>query len=146
MAPPRLFALAAFTLLLVVPAAAAAGAPGIVTGVEATLTDLADGQNGDLWRIEYALTEDFAHGTGHLLTISLPEFGTGILRMMLFGSTVGWLPSSSIMMPGETVRSRPEVMILTILTITGALFAYIMRMAGANVMDCLLIPLSVFPY
>ncbi|MCH8186402.1 MAG: ABC transporter permease subunit [Chloroflexi bacterium] len=72
---------------------------------------------------------------GSLLTISLPEFVTGVLLMLLFSSTLGWLPSSSIMLPGESVWSRPEVLVLPILTITGALFAYIMRMARANVME-----------
>ena len=48
---------------------------------------------------------------------------------------LGWLPSSSIMMPGESVWSRPEVMVLPTLTITAALFAYIMRMARANVIE-----------
>ena len=72
---------------------------------------------------------------GSLLTISLPEFVTGVLLILLFSSTLGWLPSSSIMLPGESVWSRPEVMVLPIVTITAALFAYIMRMARANVIE-----------
>ena len=72
---------------------------------------------------------------GSLLTISLPEFVTGVLLILVFSSMLGWLPSSSIMMPGESVWSRPEVMVLPILVITGALFAYIMRMARANVIE-----------
>ncbi|MCI0846010.1 MAG: ABC transporter permease subunit [Chloroflexi bacterium] len=72
---------------------------------------------------------------GSLLAISLPEFVTGILLILLFSATLGWLPSSSIMLPGESVWSRPEVMVLPVLTITGALFAYIMRMARANVIE-----------
>ena len=39
------------------------------------------------------------------------------------------------MLPGETIMSKPEVLVLPILTITGALFAYILRMARANVME-----------
>ena len=72
---------------------------------------------------------------GSLFTISMPEFVTGVLLMLLFASTLGWLPSSSIMLPGESVWTRPEVLVLPILTITGALFAYIMRMARANVIE-----------
>ena len=72
---------------------------------------------------------------GSLLTISVPEFVTGILLILLFSSWLGWLPSSSIMLPGESVWSRPEVLVLPILTITGALFAYILRMARANVIE-----------
>lgn len=107
-----LLAVAAF--LVAVPASVAAGA---VVGVRPDT------------KLDRILSQ------GSLLTISLPEFVTGVLLMLLFASTLGWLPSSSIMLPGENVWSRPEVLVLPILTITGALFAYIMRMARANVIE-----------
>ena len=72
---------------------------------------------------------------GGLVTISLPEFVTGIALLLILSSTLGWLPSSSIMMPGESIIGKPQVLIMPILTITGALFAYIFRMARANVID-----------
>ncbi len=72
---------------------------------------------------------------GGLFTISLPEFVTGIVLVLIFSTTLGWLPSSSIMMPGETILGNPQVLIMPILTVTGALFAYIFRMARANVIE-----------
>ena len=72
---------------------------------------------------------------GGLVTISLPEFVTGIALLLILSSTLGWLPSSSIMMPGESIIGKPQVLIMPILTVTGALFAYIFRMARANVID-----------
>ena len=72
---------------------------------------------------------------GGLVTISLPEFVTGIALLLVLSSTLGWLPSSSIMMPGESIIGNPQVLIMPILTVTGALFAYIFRMARANVID-----------
>ena len=72
---------------------------------------------------------------GSLLTISLPEFVTGVLLILIFSTTLEWFPSSSIMLPGESVWSRPEILVLPILTVTGALFAYIMRMARSNVIE-----------
>ncbi len=72
---------------------------------------------------------------GGLITISLPEFVTGVLMILILSTTLGWLPSSSIMMPGETIFSRPQVLIMPILTVTGALFAYIFRMSRANVIE-----------
>ena len=72
---------------------------------------------------------------GGLVTISLPEFVTGVVMILILSSTLGWLPSSSIMMPGESIIGNPKVLIMPVLTVTGALFAYIMRMARANVID-----------
>ena len=39
------------------------------------------------------------------------------------------------MMPGESIIGNPKVLIMPVLTVTGALFAYIMRMARANVIE-----------
>lgn len=70
-----------------------------------------------------------------LVGISLPEFVTGVLLMLIFSSTFHVLPPSSIMFPGETPFSRPEILIMPAMTLTGVLFAYVMRMTRANVMD-----------
>ena len=51
-----------------------------------------------------------------------------------------------VMLPGESVLSRPEVLVLPILTITGALFAYIQRMARANVIEVMQATTSARPY
>ncbi len=94
---------------------------GLVTGILV-------GANSDTL-LDRALT------LGGLLTISLPEFVTGVVLVLILSSTLGWLPSSSIMMPGETILGNPQVLIMPILTVTGALFAYIFRMARANVIE-----------
>ncbi len=72
---------------------------------------------------------------GGLVTISLPEFVTGVVLILILSSTLQWLPSSSIMMPGESILGNPQVLIMPVLTVTGALFAYILRMARANVIE-----------
>ena len=72
---------------------------------------------------------------GGLITISLPEFVTGVIMILILSSTLGWLPSSSIMMPGESIYGNPQVLVMPILTVTGALFAYILRMSRANVIE-----------
>ena len=73
--------------------------------------------------------------TGGLITISLPEFVTGVMMILIFATWLKWLPSSSIMMPGESLLGNPQVLIMPILTVTGALYAYIVRMARANVIE-----------
>ena len=70
-----------------------------------------------------------------LVGISLPEFVTGVLLMLLLASTFDLLPPSSTMLPGQTPLSRPEILIMPALTLTGVLFAYIMRMTRANVIE-----------
>ncbi len=70
-----------------------------------------------------------------LVGISLPEFVTGILFIVIFASWLHWLPSSSILLPGTSPLTRPSIMVLPTLTMTGVLFAYIMRMTRANVID-----------
>ncbi len=70
-----------------------------------------------------------------LVGISVPEFVTGIVLILLFSSTFHLLPSSSIVLPGTTPLTRPQILIMPTLTITAVLFAYIMRMTRANVIE-----------
>ena len=72
---------------------------------------------------------------GSLVAISLPEFVTGVLLIVIFSSTFQLLPSSSIILPGTSPLTRPEILVLPALTLTGVLFAYIMRMTRANVIE-----------
>ena len=70
-----------------------------------------------------------------LVGISLPEFVTGVLLMLLLASTLHWLPPSSVMLPGDSPLTKPAILVMPALTLTGVLFAYIMRMTRANVME-----------
>ena len=70
-----------------------------------------------------------------LVAISLPEFVTGVVLIIIFSTTLGLLPSSSLIQPGTSPLSRPEILILPAATLMGVLFAYIMRMTRANVIE-----------
>ena len=70
-----------------------------------------------------------------LVGISVPQFVTGILLILLFTSMLHLLPSSSIVLPGTSPLTRPQILIMPTLTITAVLFAYIMRMTRANVIE-----------
>ena len=78
---------------------------------------------------------DHTVSTTSLVAISLPEFVTGVLLIVVFSSTLHILPSSSILLPGESPLTKPTILILPTLTLTGVLFAYIMRMTRANVIE-----------
>lgn len=114
---PRLFnsaVLAAFAFLVAVPTA-------VVTGVWAGVRSNSVG--------------DQLASTISLVGISLPEFVTGVLLIVIFASALHVLPSSSIILPGTTPLTRPAILVLPTLTLTGVLFAYIMRMTRANVIE-----------
>ncbi len=70
-----------------------------------------------------------------LVGISLPEFVTGVLFIVIFSSTLDLLPSTSIVLPGTNPLTRPYILVLPTLTLTGVLFAYVMRMTRANVIE-----------
>lgn len=70
-----------------------------------------------------------------MVGISLPEFVTGLLLIVIFSSELGWLPITSSIPRGESPLTNPEILVLPTLTLTGVVFAYIMRMTRANVME-----------
>ena len=75
-----------------------------------------------------------------LVGISLPEFVTGVVLMLILASTLDLLPPTSHMLRGESPFTRPEILVLPALTLTGVLFAYIMRMTRASVMEVMQSP------
>jgi len=75
-----------------------------------------------------------------LVGISMPEFVTGVLFIVIFSSTFNLLPSTSIVLPGTNPLTRPEILVLPTLTLTGVMFAYVMRMTRANVIEVMQTP------
>ena len=73
-----------------------------------------------------------------LVGISIPEFVTGVLLILLFSSALRLFPSSSIdLLLGANPLTRPDILVLPTLTLTALLFAYIMRMTRANVIEAM---------
>ena len=70
-----------------------------------------------------------------LVGISLPEFVTGVFFIVLFSSTLDLFPSTSLILPGTNPLTRPQILVLPTLTLTGVFFAYVMRMTRANVIE-----------
>ena len=70
-----------------------------------------------------------------MVGISLPEFVTGLFLIVIFSSELGWLPTTSAIPRGESPLTKPDILVLPTLTLTGVVFAYIMRMTRANVME-----------
>ena len=70
-----------------------------------------------------------------MVGISLPEFVTGVLLILIFASTLDLLPTLSTIGDGETPLTNPKILVMPILTLTAVVFAYIMRMTRANVIE-----------
>ena len=75
-----------------------------------------------------------------LVGLSMPEFVTGVLLIVIFSSTFNLLPSTSIVLPGTNPLTRPEILVLPTLTLTGVMFAYVMRMTRVNVIEVMQTP------
>ena len=80
---------------------------------------------------------DRVMSTMSMVAISLPEFVTGMLLIVILSSTLHLLPSSSMMLPGTNPLTRPQILIMPAFTLTGVIFGYVMRMTRANVIEVL---------
>ena len=78
---------------------------------------------------------DHVMSVSSIVAISLPEFVTGVLFIVVFASTFHLLPSTSMILPGTSPLTTPKILVLPTLTLTGGFFAYIMRMTRANVVE-----------
>ncbi|MDO5500433.1 MAG: ABC transporter permease, partial [Propionibacteriaceae bacterium] len=74
-----------------------------------------------------------------LLTLAgLPEFVIGILLVALFSTTVfHLLPAVTVSMPGQPPWSRPEAMVLPVLTLVLAVSPYVARIVRATLLEVL---------
>ena len=80
---------------------------------------------------------DRVMSTMSMVAISLPEFVTGMLLIVILSSTLHLLPSSSMMLPGTSPLTRPQILLMPAFTLTGVIFGYVMRMTRANVIEVL---------
>jgi peptide/nickel transport system permease protein len=70
---------------------------------------------------------------GTLAVISLPEFVTGSLLVAVFAVSFGWLPAVSLVSPGTSVLSNPDILVLPVLTLVAASLAWTVRFVRASV-------------
>jgi peptide/nickel transport system permease protein len=80
---------------------------------------------------------DHVVSTGSLVVISLPEFVTGTLLVLLVAVWLGWLPGVSLIPIGETVFSHPSILVLPVLTLLAASLAQTIRMVRASMVEVL---------
>src|SRR5437764_14204433 len=69
--------------------------------------------------------------------ISLPEFVTGTLLILLLSQWLGLLPAVSLIGIGETVFTHPSILVLPVLTLLAASLAQTTRMVRAGALEVL---------
>ena len=76
--------------------------------------------------------QDTASSTTALLGVSLPDFFWGIMLILLFARTLGWLPSSGFVDPSENFALMLKHALLPSLALGLGLMAHLTRMTRAT--------------
>lgn len=80
---------------------------------------------------------DHVISIGSLLLISLPEFVLGALLILFFFAWLDVLPPVSLIPPGTNPLSKPDALVLPVLTLLGVTLAASMRMVRAGMIETL---------
>ena len=80
---------------------------------------------------------DHAISVSSLAIISLPEFIIGSLLILLLFSWLDVLPPVSLIAPGTSPLSKPDALVLPVLTLLGASLAASIRMVRAGMVETL---------
>jgi peptide/nickel transport system permease protein len=78
---------------------------------------------------------DHATSAGALLLGSLPEFVLGAVMILVFFQWLGWLPPVSLLPPGDSALSHPDILVLPVLTLLGVSVAGAARQIRAGVIE-----------
>ncbi|WKX69029.1 ABC transporter permease [Streptomyces sp. XD-27] len=76
---------------------------------------------------------DRAVSTTTLALVSLPEFVTGTLLVLLFAVGLGWLPAVSVPTTGSSPLAQPEILVLPVLTLLSVCLAQNVRLVRSGV-------------
>ncbi len=106
-----------------------------ITALLAILVGLGLGALAALWQNSLA---DHAMSVLALAASALPEFVVGIFVVLIFSIDVfHWFPAVSLLGPGQHIWSKPELLVLPILTLLIVVVPYIFRMTRATTIEAL---------
>lgn len=80
---------------------------------------------------------DHALGAIQLLFIAVPEYFLAILAVLLFASTLGWLPATGYAPLAEGVGAWASHLVLPVAVLTAGLIAHVSRLTRASMLEAL---------
>jgi peptide/nickel transport system permease protein len=80
---------------------------------------------------------DHAISTTTLGFIALPDFVVGSGLILIFGIWLAWLPTLSLVPPGQTPLTTPKALVLPVATIVIVAVAFAIRMIRAGVVEAI---------
>lgn len=90
-----------------------------------------------LWRNR---APDVAISLGTLFAVSLPEFVTGVVLILVFATWLHWLPPSSLLPPNAGAEQTLRVLILPAATLMLVMLAHTARMTRASMAEVMQTP------
>jgi peptide/nickel transport system permease protein len=82
-------------------------------------------------------TRDHVVSYGAIIFGALPEFVLGSFLILIFSLKLHWLPSVSLLAPGEHGLSNPEGLVLPVVTLLGVALAFTARQIRAGMLGSL---------
>ncbi|HEV7267105.1 MAG TPA: ABC transporter permease [Falsiroseomonas sp.] len=82
-------------------------------------------------------TGDVALGLGSYVGVSVPEFVTATLAILLFANILGWLPATGYVPLAENPVQALQHLVLPVLTISLVMVAHVSRMVRSELVDVL---------
>jgi len=70
-----------------------------------------------------------------LVATATPEFASGVFLIVIFAVWLDLLPGAVVIPPGSSVFSRPQMLILPVLTLTLIELGYILRVTRASMVE-----------
>ncbi len=80
---------------------------------------------------------DHLISTSSLAVIALPEFVIGTVLILIFAVNLKLVPPVSLVLPGESPLSQPNILVLPVATLLGASLAQAIRMVRAGMLEAL---------
>jgi peptide/nickel transport system permease protein len=92
---------------------------------------------GILAAVKHDTAIDYGATMVALWGISMPNFWLGILLILLFSVTLGWLPASGFVPPGESLRQNLLTLIMPAFVLGNAIAAVMMRHTRSAMLEVL---------